>query len=120
GDTPAAISVIEQDDIQTARQQLTLDESLTRVPGVFLQNAHNFSQAQRISIRGFGARSPFGIRGIRLIIDGVPATMPDGQGNVDEIDLGSASRIEIIRGPSSSLYGTASGGVISIQTEDGP
>jgi iron complex outermembrane receptor protein len=120
GDVAASLSVVGQDIIQTAEQQLTLDESLKRVPGVFLQNSHNFSQAQRISIRGFGSRSPFGIRGIKLIVDGVPATMPDGQGNVDEIDLGSAQRIEVLRGPSSSLYGTAAGGVIQIITEDGP
>ena len=120
GSVPSAISVLGEDAIQLGQQQLTLDESLARVPGVFLQNRNNFSQAQRISIRGFGARSPFGIRGIRLIIDGIPATLPDGQGNVDEIDLGSAGRIEVIRGPSSSLYGTASGGVINIFTEDGP
>ncbi|MEX2353240.1 MAG: TonB-dependent receptor, partial [Gammaproteobacteria bacterium] len=120
GAVAAAVSIVGEEEIQQGQQQLTLDESLSRVPGVFLQNRHNFSQAQRISIRGFGARSPFGVRGIRLIIDGVPATMPDGQGNVDEIDLGSASRIEVIRGPASSLYGTASGGVINVFTEDGP
>ena len=119
-DVPASVSRISQEEIQTAQRQLTLDESLGKVPGVFLQNSQNFSQAQRISIRGFGARSAFGIRGIKLIIDGVPATMPDGQGNVDEIDLGSASSIEVLRGPSSSLYGTASGGVINVITEEGP
>jgi iron complex outermembrane receptor protein len=120
GNVPSAVSIVNESIIQTGQQQLTLEESLKRVPGVFLQNSHNFSQAQRISIRGFGARSAFGIRGIKLIVDGVPATMPDGQGNVDEIDLGSATRIEVARGPSSSLYGTASGGVINIITEDGP
>ncbi|NNE38091.1 MAG: TonB-dependent receptor plug domain-containing protein, partial [Gammaproteobacteria bacterium] len=119
GNVPAAVSSVDGSIIQRGQQQLTLEESLKRVPGVFLQNSHNFSQAQRISIRGFGARSAFGIRGIKVIVDGVPATMPDGQGNVDEIDLGSARRIEVARGPSSSLYGTASGGVINIITEDG-
>ncbi len=119
GNVPAAVSSVDGSIIQTGQQQLTLEESLKRVPGVFLQNSHNFSQAQRISIRGFGARSAFGIRGIKVIVDGVPATMPDGQGNVDEIDLGSARRIEVARGPSSSLYGSASGGVINIITEDG-
>ena len=117
---PASISLITEEEIQRAQQQLTLDESLVRVPGVFMQNRHNFSQALRISIRGFGARSPFGIRGIKLMIDDVPATLPDGQGNVDEIDLGSTQRIEVIRGPASSLYGSASAGVISVYTEDGP
>lgn len=109
---PASISLITEEQIQQGQQQLTLDESLVRVPGVFMQNRHNFSQALRISIRGFGARSPFGIRGIKLMIDGVPATLPDGQGNVDEIDLGSTQRIEVIRGPASSLYGSASAGEI--------
>jgi iron complex outermembrane recepter protein len=117
---PAAISLISEEDIQLGQQQLTLDESLMRVPGVFMQNRHNYSQALRISIRGFGARSPFGIRGIKLMVDGVPATLPDGQGNVDEIDLGSAQRIEVLRGPASSLYGSAAAGVISVYTEDGP
>lgn len=123
-DTPineaaGAISRVTQDQIQLGQQQLTLDESLTRVPGVFMQNRYNFSQALRVSIRGFGARSPFGIRGIKLMIDGVPTTLPDGQGNVDEIDLGSAERIEVIRGPAGSLYGSAAAGVISVYTEDG-
>jgi len=120
GAIPASISVVNRETIQSGRQQLTLDESLSRVPGLFLQNAHNFSQAQRISIRGFGARSPFGIRGIRLFVDGVPATLADGQGNVDEIDLGSTDRIEVIRGPASAMYGAAAGGVISVFTEEGP
>jgi len=117
---PAAISVVGEADIQSGQQQLTLDESLVKVPGMFMQNRNNFAQALRISIRGFGARSPFGIRGIKLMIDDVPATLPDGAGNVDEIDLGSTNRIEVIRGPSSSLYGASTGGVISVFTEDGP
>jgi iron complex outermembrane recepter protein len=116
---PGAISRVNEEQIQLGQQQLTLDESLVRVPGVFMQNRHNYAQALRISIRGFGARSPFGIRGIKLMIDDVPATLPDGQGNVDEIDLGSTQRIEVIRGPASSLYGAASAGVISVYTEDG-
>ena len=117
---PAAVSYVGKSDIQRARQQLGLDESLVRVPGLFMQNRYNFSQDLRISIRGFGARAAFGIRGIRIFVDGIPATLPDGQSGVDSIDIGSTDNIEVIRGPASSLYGTASGGVISITTEDGP
>lgn len=116
---PQGVSVVTDDQIQLGQQQLTLDESLVRVPGVFMQDRHNYAQSLRVSIRGFGARAGFGIRGIRLLVDGVPATLPDGQGNVDEIDLGSTNRIEVIRGPASSLYGAATGGVINVITEDG-
>ncbi|MEX2517169.1 MAG: TonB-dependent receptor [Gammaproteobacteria bacterium] len=117
---PTAISVVDKDDIQLGRQQLGLDESLNRIPGVFMLNRYNFSQDLRVAIRGFGARSDFGIRGIKIIADGIPQTLPDGQGGIDAIDLASAERIEVIRGPASSLYGTASGGVINIVTEEGP
>ena len=116
----AAVSVVGQEDIQLGRQQLGLDEALSRVPGVFMQNRYNFAQDLRISIRGFGARAAFGIRGIKIIVDGIPETLPDGTGQVDNIDLGATKQIEVIRGPSSSLYGNASGGVISITSEDGP
>jgi len=117
---PSAVSVITQDDIQTARQQLALDESLVRVPGLYMQDRYNYGQNLRIAIRGFGSRATFGIRGIQLIVDGVPATLPDGQSGVNNIDIGSIGRIEVIRGPSASLYGSSAGGVINIYTEDGP
>ena len=119
-EVPAAVSVINQDSIQRARQQLGLDEALNRVPGVFSQNRYNYAQDLRIAIRGFGARANFGIRGIRIFADDIPATLADGQSGVDDIDLGSARRIEVIRGPSSSLYGASSGGVINLYSEDGP
>ncbi len=115
---PAAVSVITQDDIQLARQQLALDEALTQVPGLFMQNRYNFAQDLRVSIRGFGSRAQFGIRGIKVLVDGIPETLPDGQGAVDSIDLGATKQIEVIRGPSSSMYGNAAGGVISLTTED--
>ena len=117
---PAAVGTINKDDIQLGRQQLGLDESLNKIPGLFFQDRYNFSQDLRIAIRGFGARSNFGIRGIKIYSDGIPLTTPDGQSNVDEIDLGSTQRIEVIRGPSSSLYGSSSGGVINLYSEDGP
>ena len=117
---PAAVSVVDQQAIQAARQQLTLGESLVAVPGVFTQNRQNFAQDLRISIRGFGARARFGIRGIRLLVDGIPTTLPDGQGQVDTLQLSTAGRIEVMRGPSASLYGSAAGGVIRIESESIP
>jgi iron complex outermembrane receptor protein len=119
-DVPSAVSVVDEDALQLGRQQLGLDEALTRVPGLFMQNRYNFTQDLRVSIRGAGSRATFGIRGIKIFIDGIPATTTDGQGGVDDIDLGSAARVEVIRGPSSSLYGSSSGGVISVFSEDGP
>ncbi|MBV6416376.1 MAG: Vitamin B12 transporter BtuB [Steroidobacteraceae bacterium] len=119
-DVPAAVSVITQDDIQLARQQLTLVESLGGVPGLFLQDRYNLALGLRVSIRGFGARANFGVRGVKILIDGIPETLPDGQASADTIDLGATSRIEVIRGPSSTLYGNASGGVILVTTEPPP
>src|ERR1700712_1187487 len=87
-------------------------------PGIALQNRQNYAQDLQLSIRGFGARSTFGIRGIRIYVDGIPATQPDGQGQLTNIDLGSVDRIEVLRGPFSALYGNSSGGVIQVFTED--
>jgi len=116
---PAAISVVSGDAIHQARQQLALDEALASVPGVFFQNRYNFAQDLRIAIRGFGARSNFGVRGIKILVDGIPETLADGQSQVDSIDLGSVRQVEVLRGPSSALYGNAAGGVISILSERG-
>lgn len=113
---PAAVSVYQATKNDATRQQLSLQEYTQQTPGLFAQNANNFAQDLRISIRGFGARAAFGIRGIKLIVDGIPETTPDGQGQLDNLNLGIIDRIEVLKGPSSSLYGNASGGVISIQT----
>lgn len=118
-DTPAAMSVVDEQAIKAGQPQLKLDESLAQVPGVFLQNQENYAQGERVSIRGFGARAPFGVRGVTILVDGIPYTLPDGQAQLDAIDLDSADRIEVIRGPASVLYGNAAGGVISVTTADG-
>jgi len=120
GDVPLAISLVSMRDIQLGRQGLNLDESLARVPGLFMQIRYTFAQDLRVSIRGFGSRASFGIRGIKVFADGIPVTLPDGQSGTDDLDIGSAESIEVIRGPSASLYGTASGGVISLTTEEPP
>lgn len=118
-DLPIAIDSVNQTQLQNGQLQINLSESLARIPGIVAQNRQNYAQDLQISSRGFGARSTFGVRGLRLYSDGIPATMPDGQGQVSHFDLGSAARIEVMRGPFSSLYGNSSGGVISLFTEDG-
>ncbi|MEQ8408595.1 MAG: TonB-dependent receptor [Gammaproteobacteria bacterium] len=117
GQVPLAVSVVNRDVIQQGRQEIALDESLSRIPGVIMQNRYN---DLRISIRGFGSRANFGIRGIKVFADGIPATLADGQSGTDDLDLGSAQSVEVVRGPSAALYGTASGGVISVTTEEPP
>ncbi|MEM7611334.1 MAG: TonB-dependent receptor [Pseudomonadota bacterium] len=119
GRLPFAADVIDQTSIQQARPLLGLDESLQSVPGLLLQNRFNYAQDLRISMRGFGARSAFGIRGVRIVVDGIPETLADGQGGIDGIDLGSAERIEVLRGGASAIYGNAGGGVILIESERG-
>lgn len=116
---PASIDVIEGDEIRAGQLQINLSESLGRIPGLTLQNRQNYAQDLQVSIRGFGARSTFGVRGIRLFVDGIPASAPDGQGQTANFPLGSADRIEVIRGPYSALYGSSAGGVIALYTADG-
>jgi iron complex outermembrane receptor protein len=117
---PASIDRLYGEDLREGRAQVNLSESLGRVPGIVVLNRQNYAQDLQISSRGFGARAAFGVRGIRMLADGIPASMPDGQGQSATFDLGSASRIEVLRGPFSALYGNASGGVINVLTEDGP
>lgn len=119
-DLPVSIDTVGQRAIREANPQVNLSEALNRVPGVTVQNRHNYAQDLQISTRGFGGRSTFGVRGVRLIADGIPASMPDGQGQAATFSLGSAERIEVMRGPFSSLYGNSAGGVIQIFTADGP
>ena len=118
-DLPIAIDSLSQRQISDGQTQVNLSESLARVPGLVAHNRQNYAQDLQISARGFGARSAFGVRGVRLYVDGIPATMPDGQGQLSHIELGTAARIEVLRGPFSALYGNSSGGVISVFSEEG-
>lgn len=113
-DAPAAITAIGREVIDNGGMQVNLSEALNRVPGISVLNRQNYAQDLQLSIRGFGSRSTFGIRGVRLIVDGIPATMPDGQGQASTIALGSAQRIEVLRGPLAQLYGNAAGGVVQV------
>ncbi|HSC62577.1 MAG TPA: TonB-dependent receptor [Caldimonas sp.] len=116
---PASIDRVGADTIRDARPQVNISESLGGVPGLLARDRQNYAQDVQISVRGFGARSTFGIRGVRLYVDGIPATLPDGQGQITNVDLGSADSIEVLRGPFSALYGNSSGGVIQVFTEEG-
>jgi iron complex outermembrane recepter protein len=117
---PNAISVLTRAEIARGRATLGLDESLALVPGVYAANRYNFSLDDRISIRGFGARSAFAVRGVTVLLDGIPQTLPDGQGQLTNLELGETDRIEVLRGSASALYGNAAGGVISIWSDPVP
>lgn len=118
-DTPAAVSVVNGDEMRQAAPRVNLSESLGAVPGLQMQNRQNYAQDLQLSIRGFGSRSTYGVRGLRIYVDGIPATMPDGQGQTSNIDIGSVDTIEVLRGPFSALYGNSSGGVINVTSQTG-
>jgi len=119
-DLPMSIDAIDGETIRDGQWQVNLSETASRVPGVVVNNRNNPAQDLGIQIRGFGARSAFGVRGVRLYQDGIPLTMPDGQGQTGTFNLDTAARVEYLRGPFSALYGNSSGGVVQIFTEDGP
>jgi len=114
---PYALSIINTTEIDAIRNQLSIQEYLNNIPGIYIQNSSNFAQDARISIRGAGSRSAFGIRGIKLIVDGIPETTPDGQGQLDNINLDIIENIELVRSGASAMYGNASGGIINIKTK---
>lgn len=118
-DTPAAVSVVNGEEMRHAAPQVNLSESLGAVPGLQVQNRQNYAQDLQLSIRGFGSRSTYGVRGLRLYVDGIPATMPDGQGQTSNIDINSVESVDVLRGPFSALYGNSSGGVMNVTTQTG-
>jgi iron complex outermembrane receptor protein len=119
-DLPYAITSIRPDSLAPGQTHTSIDQTLSFLPGVTIANRHNPSQDTRISIRGFGARSQFGARSIRILRDGMPLTLPDGQTPIDYIDLESVGRVEAIRGAASALYGNASGGILDLKSVEPP
>lgn len=116
-DVPASVNIVRLGD--ETRAAVNLSETLDGIPGVLARDRQNYAQDLQISVRGFGTRAPFGIVGTRIYVDGIPATQPDGVGQVSHVNLDSASRVEVLRGPFSVLYGNASGGVIQVSTAEG-
>lgn len=114
--TPLSLTSVGSFRLQNGQQQLALDEALAAIPGVFVQNGTNFAQDVRVSVRGFGARSAFGIRGVKILVDGFPETTPDGQGQVDNLDPALVTSLSVVRGSTAGLYGNASGGQLSFTT----
>jgi iron complex outermembrane receptor protein len=119
GRSTASIDVVDGETLREGQLQIHLSEGLRRVPGLVIRNRENHAQDLQVSVRGHGARSTFGVRGVRLFVDGIPASAPDGSGQAANFPLGSADRVEVVRGPFASLYGASSGGAILLYTQDG-
>src|SRR5690606_19379868 len=117
---PISLDTVASDAIEREGVGADLPSLLGRVPGIVVRDRHNDAQDLQVSSRGFGARASFGVRGVRLVQDGIPLTMPDGQGQTGPFELGSAARIDVLRGPFAALFGNSSGGVVSLYTEDPP
>lgn len=119
-DVPVSIYTVTGRQVAEANEQENLTESLRRVPGINVQNRQDYAQGVRITSRGFGSQTAFGTRNVKILIDGIPATQPDGTGDSEVIDLGDVSRIEVLSGPFSVLYGNAAGGVLQVFSKNGP
>ncbi len=117
---PYQISILTGDELQRGNIGFSIEEALQALPGVQIQNRYNYAVGERISMRGFGARAQFGARGIKVLVDGIPATLPDGQTTLDHLDLGSLGRVEVLRGPASAMYGNGAGGVLRFETRAPP
>lgn len=116
---PFSVDVVDMQAVQAGNLNVNASEVLTAVPGLVVQNRQNYAQDLQISVRGFGARAAFGVRGVKLIADGIPASNPDGQGQAATFNLDTAERIEVLRGPIATVYGNHSGGVIQLFSRDG-
>lgn len=114
---PQGAGVLNQAEVTRGQQTLGMEETFTNIPGVYVANRYNYSLDQRLSIRGAGSRSNFGVRGVKVLLDGIPQTLPDGQSQLSNVEFAALDRVEVLRGPSSAMYGNASGGVLALQSQ---
>ncbi|HEX3158987.1 MAG TPA: TonB-dependent receptor [Gemmatimonadaceae bacterium] len=114
---PWAVGAVGTTELRRAQPTVSLDEALTLIPGVYIANRYNFAVDSRIAVRGFGSRANFGVRGVRVVLDGISQTLPDGQSQTTNVELGALERVEVLRGASSALYGNGSGGVVSFTSD---
>jgi iron complex outermembrane recepter protein len=117
---PRPLAALTGEQLQSGRAAVFLEEAVQALPGIQIQNRYNFAVGERLVVRGFGGRAQFGLRGVRVMVDGVPATLPDGQTTLDHLDVATLGRVEAQRGPAASLYGNAAGGVLHFETRPPP
>jgi iron complex outermembrane recepter protein len=117
---PRPIATLSGAELGGARAGVFIEESVQALPGVQVQNRYNFAVGERLTVRGFGGRAQFGVRGVRVLVDGIPATLADGQTTLDHVDVAMLGRVEAMRGPAASLYGNAAGGVLAFETREPP
>ncbi|HSJ26527.1 MAG TPA: TonB-dependent receptor plug domain-containing protein, partial [Longimicrobiales bacterium] len=113
---PRPIATLTEEQLSGGRAGVFLEEAVNALPGVQIQNRYNFAVGERLAVRGYGGRAQFGVRGVRVMVDGVPATVADGQTTLDHLDVATLGRVEALRGPAASLYGNAAGGVLHFET----
>ena len=114
---PWAVGVVGTRELRRGQPTIGLDEALATIPGVLVGNRQNFAVDQRLAVRGFGSRANFGVRGVKVLLDGIPQTFPDGQSQLTNVELGAVDRVEVLRGSTSSLYGNGAGGVVSFTSD---
>lgn len=112
GDVAGAVSVVDSSAIHRD-QTVGLHEPLRAMPGVQAASRYGTHDVN-IGIRGSAARSRQAVRGVAVLLDGVPLTEPDGAATPDLIELAAARQVEVVRGPASALYAGSSGGVVNV------
>ncbi len=120
GQAPSAAltaGLVRRDLVQNLPgSHLDASDLVRGLPGLQIDQRSNFAQDNRLSLRGYGARSAFGVRGIRLLVDAVPLTQADGQGQLSSPLSDGLEAVELLSGPLAGIYGGGAGGVLSLSS----